>query len=246
MNKKWVLVLLFSFSNNIMHAEAELNENISLVQNESVEKIIKLALEESDKKIEEKSLSRWQRLKRTVKSDLCIGDDIIEHKTFGSQLKAGFRLFGYSRILQIAFMGLTKSLSSAKLRPQFASISNVGPTDAQILSVAFFITFIVPLYEEALFTYGPQYLGKAGIKDDKMRSYFNLLPTVLFGLAHYTPGNDDFFINRYVVMTGIVNHLHQRYLLKRKANKVPVLHHVINNGVSMSVGLAAYYFLLRG
>jgi len=104
MNKKWVLVLLFSFSNNIMHAEAELNENISLVQNESVEKIIKLALEESDKKIEEKSLSRWQRLKRTVKSDLCIGDDIESHDSLGSQLKASLRLIGYSMLTRIPIL----------------------------------------------------------------------------------------------------------------------------------------------
>jgi len=89
----------------------------------------------------------------------------------------------------------------------------------------FVVAGIVPLYEEALFTYLPQSLGKKVIKDSKIRSWFNLLPATVFGLMHYP--NSYSYVQ--VVHTGLINVLHQRYLLKRNANKVPYLNHSLNN-----------------
>jgi len=230
MNKKWSLILLFSFSNNMICAEAELNNNISsLVKNESVDadnesvSVIEEVSLSPNGLIEEKSLSLWQRAKRTIKSDLCIGDDIIEHNSFSQQVLASLRLTSYSMLTVIPLFCRHLLFHSGK------GNSNIYIAKKELMAVALLVLVWAPLAEVAIFTYFPQYIGKKTIKNSRIRSCFNLLPTVIFGLAHYP--NCNSYV--HVVHAGFINHLNQRYLLKRNSNKVPIFHHALSNAIPM-------------
>jgi len=158
----------------------------------------------------------------TVKSDLSIGNNIVEHQSLLSQLAAAGRLHLYYKLIIMPLMVAKVTLSKSK-KTQFNKSSMTDP---------FFNAWIcsgVPILEEGVFTYLPQFTNNK-LKESGYNTY-NVpldLSSIVFGICHRYGDN---YIDRLIYSTvpTILNYTHQRYLQGRNLNGVPIISHCLNN-----------------
>jgi len=158
-------------------------------------------------------------LVNTVKSDLSIGDNIVQHHSCTSQLAAACRLVQYNLLINIGIILVRNKMEMLK----FSMNSGISAQfeQSQITGFELLACTVVPCIEELLFTYLPE--------------KFNIPPimsAVVFGLCHCS--NDDSYLDFHVVSSASGNYIRRRYLLGRKdgngsLNLTPIYAHIFNN-----------------
>jgi hypothetical protein len=158
----------------------------------------------------------WQQAVATVKSDLCLckPEDVVQHNTLTEQLLTAARFTVYSmatctlalKVLGDRALGDKNTLAAVAKAPLILKC------------------FIGPIYEEIIFTYGPQLRDRDLEEEHKIiRGFWPVAASIAFGLAHIQA---SFAFN---IITALSCYSMHRYLSKRPLNFVPFYRHILHN-----------------
>ena len=168
----------------------------------------------------------------TVKSDLSIGNKVVQHESVSSQLAAAGRLCGYHFLITMLMILLHYKLHY----PQFSDTSPVAALAnshmGTLALMGLYIGAIGPIIEETLFTYIPKVIGdKLSLK---MHNAILLVTATMFGCIH------TYKSAPLMISIGCMNYMHGRYLLGRNpTNAVPKYTHMMWNSALFAAAVAA-------
>jgi len=145
----------------------------------------------------------------TIKSDLSIGSNIVQHDTFGSQLAAGVRFTCYG-------------VASFTLGEMLLGDVRVGPEPKSSIIRS---CLVAPIIEEILYTYYAQLLDR-NLEPEylKIKGFIPILASIRFGSGHV---QTSFAFNIIRMLNCYARH---RYMSKRSiSNLAPLYRHIMHN-----------------
>lgn len=158
----------------------------------------------------------WQQAVATVKSDLCLckPKEVVQHNTITEQLLSAIRFTIYGIVTYELGLKLLGNKALGDRRALAAVIE-----DPLILKC-----LIGPIYEEIIFTYGPQLLDRDSEEEHKIiRGFWPVAASIGFGLLHT---KYSFAFNMIIAFNCYSRH---RYLSQRPLNFVPFYRHILHN-----------------
>lgn len=171
----------------------------------------------------------------TVKSDLCIGDNITQHNSFLSQLGAGVRLGCYNYALGQGIVQLGEALGTPPTSLLTKDIQYPELTTKHYIAGILFFGTIIPIIEELIFTYLPRIVITR--LPQSWKKFAILLPAYGFAEIH----RENNYNNYLLFKCGLNNYMRHSYLLKRNTNWVPIISHIVHNGLCFASALTKNY-----